>query len=125
MGLLDALAGNAGEISPEEAQSELDQVLIPNEEVGRAYRFVRDLMVFTDRRLILVDHQGMSGKKTSYTSFPYRSVRSFRIETAGRFDRDAEVTIWISGGDKPIHRQLTKGTDVSGLQAFLADRVLG
>ena len=63
-----------------------------------AYQLVRDVFIFTDRRLILVDKQGVTGRKVQYHSVPYKSITHFSVETAGTFDLDAELTIWISGG---------------------------
>ena len=63
MGLLDALAGRQKEISKEVVQEELKPILLDAETVGAAFKVMRDMLVFTDRRLISIDKQGVTGKK--------------------------------------------------------------
>ena len=125
MGLLDAISGNATEIDGKALQTEIGPVLVPGETIEQAFKVVRDLYVFTNRRLILVDKQGLSGKKVEYLSIPYKSITRFAVETAGRFDRDSELKIWVSGDHAPIQKDFRKGTDIVGLQQTLATRVLG
>jgi len=93
------------------------------ENVERAYRLIRDMFVFTNKRLILIDKQGLTGKKTEYHSFPYRSITHFSIETAGSFDLDAELKIWISGNQMPIQKQFNKQLNIYELQRVLAGYV--
>jgi hypothetical protein len=92
-----ALFGNAHTVDPAKAQHEYARLLGQDEQVYAAYLLIRDTILFTDRRLILVDKQGITGKKTEYHSVPYRSITHFSVETAGTFDLDAELKIWISG----------------------------
>lgn len=122
--MLDALFGNAKELSAEEIQKELEPVLVPGEKIARAFAVFRDLFVFTDKRLILVDKQGATGKKVSYQSIPYTKINRFEVETAGHFDRDAELKLWVHGSSTPIQKEFKKGVDVVGLQKTLAYYVL-
>ena len=124
MGLLDGLLGNASEVSVEEVQKEFAGVLSSSEQVEKAYKLIRDMFIFTNKRLILVDKQGMTGKKTEYHSIPYKSITHFSIETAGTFDLDAELKIWISGTQMPIEKQFNKSLNIYELQSVLADYVL-
>ncbi|MDF2572274.1 MAG: yjqA [Sporomusa sp.] len=124
MGLLDSLLGNASEVNISEIQSEYDQILAVNERIEKAYRLTRDMYIFTDKRLILVDKQGMTGKKVEYHSIPYRSITHFSIETAGNFDLDAELKIWVSGSPTPIERKFNKSLNIYQLQSVLAQYVL-
>lgn len=124
MGLVDSLRGNASEADLQKVAEELEPLLAQTEEVHRAYAVFRDLFVFTNRRLILVDKQGMSGKKTEYHSIPYRSITQFKVETAGSFDADAELTIFVSGGAPPIHKEFGKKSNIMDIQAVLAHYVL-
>lgn len=66
----------------------------------------------------------MTGSKVDYTSIPYRAVTRFAVETAGTFDLDSELKIWVSGTSEPITKTLKKGTDVRGIQRALATGVL-
>ncbi len=124
MGFLGGLLGNASEIDTKALQKELEPILIDGERVERAFKIIRDLFVFTNQRLILVDKQGLRGKKASYHSIPYRSIRHFSVETAGRFDMDAEMRIWIADIPTPFEYEFKKGTDIIGVQKSLAQYVL-
>nr|WP_136250185.1 PH domain-containing protein [Ningiella ruwaisensis] len=106
MGLLDAVLGNASEVDVNEVGAELAPILADNESVTKAYKMVRDLTVFTTKRLIFIDKQGMTGKKIDYLSIPYKSITTFNIQTAGRFDTDCELKIWTSGRDQPIELEV-------------------
>lgn len=120
MGLLDKIMGNASEIDASEVAEDLAPIIGAAESVERVFKEVRDMYVFTNKRLILIDKQGLTGRKVEYHSIPYRAITQFKIETAGRFDMDAEIKIWISGQDSPIEKELNKNT-VVGIQKTLAD----
>jgi len=123
MGLLSALLGNAGEADVTDVEQQLEQILAEDEQVERAFRLVRDLLIFTNRRFILVDRQGMTGKKTTYHSIPYRGITNFSVETAGHFDLESELKIWISGTAEPIQRTFTRGGSILEVQKALATYV--
>lgn len=122
--MLQGLFGNASEIDSKELQKELDATLVESEKVIKAFKIIRDLFVFTDKRLILVDKQGLTGKKAEYHSIPYKSISHFSVETAGTFDMDAEMKIYISGNPTPIQREFKRGTDIVGVQKILAQCIL-
>ena len=124
MGIFNALMGNASEVNVDELAKEYAKILSSSEKIERAYKLVRDLFIFTNKRLILVDKQGMTGKKTEYHSIPYKSITHFSIETAGHFDLDAELKIWISGTALPIEKQFNSSLNIYELQALLADYCL-
>ncbi len=124
MGLLDGVLGNAAKIDPATIQREFSQILAKGEVVEHAYQLIRDYFVFTDKRFVLVDKQGITGKKTEYHSIPYRSITHFSIETAGTFDLDAELKIWISGMATPIQKQFNKKLSIYEVQSVLASYVL-
>ena len=125
MGLISGFFGNSSEVDVVQLQQELAPILVPGESIGRAFKVVRDLFVFTDHRLILVDKQGLTGRKVDYHSVLYRSITQFSVETAGTFDMDAEIKIWVSGSPMPIAKQFKKGTDIVGIQQYLAYCVFG
>ncbi|WP_084495452.1 PH domain-containing protein [Nocardia shimofusensis] len=120
MGLMDGLMGNAGRIDPAAAQQEYAKLLGNGEQVYTAYILVRDAMLFTDRRLIIVDKQGLSGRKVNYHSVPYRAITHFAVETAGTFDLDAELLIWLSGSDVPIQKRFNRQVDIYEVQGILS-----
>ena len=120
MGLLDTLLGHAGEKDVAGLHEEFGPLLAPGEALQRAFGFVRDLIVFTDRRMIIVDKQGVTGKKTAYLSIPYRAIVMYSIETAGHFDLDSDLRIWVSSQPEPITRALGRGTGARDIVAILA-----
>ena len=119
MGLLDGLLGNASEIDVEDVREELAPIIGSSESIKQVFKVVRDMYVFTNKRLLLIDKQGLTGKKVDYHSIPYRAITQFKLETAGHFDLDAELKIWISGQAEPIKKELKKDT-VVGIQQTLA-----
>jgi hypothetical protein len=124
MGLLDGLLGNASEVDAATLQTDFAQVLAPGERIEKAYQLIRDTFVFTEKRLIFVNRQGLTGKKVEYQSIPYRSITRFSIETAGAFDLDAELKIWLTGSPAPIQLQFNKKLSIYGVQSVLASYVL-
>ncbi|MBM3842937.1 MAG: PH domain-containing protein [Verrucomicrobia bacterium] len=124
MGLLDGVLGNASKIDASVIQKEFSQILIPGEQVEHAYQLIRDYFVFTDKRFVLVDKQGITGSKVEYHSIPYRSIIHFSVETAGTFDLDAELKIWIAGSPTPVQKQFNKKLNIYEVQATLATYVL-
>ena len=124
MGLLGGLMGNASEVDGDKLQKELAEVLVAGESVDSAYKVLRDTFVFTNKRLILIDRQGITGKKVEYLSVPYKSMVSFAVETAGTFDMDSELKIWISG-QGVLQKTFSKGSNIVKVQQSLAKYVLG
>ncbi|AFU02743.1 PH domain-containing protein [Nocardia vulneris] len=121
MGLFDNVLGNAGRADSLQAQKEYGFLLVENEQVWAAYLLIRDMILFTDRRLILIDKQGLTGQKVSYHSVPYKSIVHFTVETAGMIDLDAELTVWISGQQKPLlQKRFGRNVDIYEVQAIMA-----
>ena len=103
MGIISGLIGNASETDIEDVKKDYGKLLGRNEDVIQAYQWVRDLLIFTDFRLILVNIQGATGKKVDYHSIPYKSIRHFAVESTGHFDLEAELKIWVAGlGAEPL-----------------------
>ncbi|MGM9922792.1 MAG: PH domain-containing protein [Bacillus sp. (in: firmicutes)] len=120
MGFLDGLLGNVSETDAGKVEGELALILIPGEKVEKAYKLFRDLFVFTDLRLILIDKQGMTGKKVEYHSIPYKNITQFSVETAGNFDMDAELKIWIGSSSTPISKEFKRDKSIYDVQKALA-----
>jgi hypothetical protein len=126
MGLFSAILGNANSVSQEELMKQYGQLLIEGEEIELGFKLIRDTFVFTSKRLILVDRQGLTGSKTEYKSISYKSISRFSVETAGTFELDAELKIWISSESQPsIVKQFNKSVNVYDVQKVLAHHVLG
>lgn len=123
MGLLSALLGHASEAEVADVEENIARILADDEKVERAFALVRDLLIFTNRRFILVDRQGLTGRKTSYQSIPYRAITSFVVETAGHMDIESELKIWISGQSAPVERTFARGKTIYEVQKALATYV--
>ncbi|WP_373059051.1 PH domain-containing protein [Zunongwangia sp. H14] len=125
MSILSSLMGNAGAIDKNELQKEYGKLLIPTETVEAGFKLIRDTFIFTNKRLIIIDVQGITGKKTEYFSVLYKSISRFSVETAGSFDLDAELKIWISGESTPsISKKFNKKVNIYEVQKLLAEFTL-
>jgi hypothetical protein len=124
MGLLSGILGNASKIDPAKVQGEFEQILTPEERVEYAYQLIRDYFVFTNKRLVVVDKQGLTGSKVEYHSIPYKSITHFSVESAGTFDLDAELKVWVSGTPTPLQKQFNRSLNIYEVQAVLASYVL-
>lgn len=125
MGLFSAILGNASTVSQEELMKQYGQLLLEGEEIELGFKLIRDTFIFTSKRLILIDRQGLTGSKTEYKSISYKSISRFSVETAGTFELDAELKIWISSETQPsIIKQFNKSVNVYEVQKVLAHHVL-
>ena len=124
MGILDGLLGNASENDKQETQQELTRILASGERVEKAFAIIRDQIIFTNQRLILVDKQGVTGKKREYLSVPYRSIERFSMETTGHFDLDAELKIWVRGMAEPISKTFRNDQNILDISRALAEHAL-
>ena len=117
------LLGNAGAISSENLQREFGRLLAEDEQVYAGFKVIRDTWIFTDRRLILVDVQGMTGRKKEYLSIPYGKITMYSVETTGAFDLDAELKLWIGSNPQPIEKKFNRSVDVYAVQGLLTQLV--
>ncbi|MBC8434177.1 MAG: PH domain-containing protein [Desulfobacterales bacterium] len=125
MGILSGLMGNVSEVDTDKLEKEFKDIIFEGEQITQAFKLIRDLVVFTSKRLILVDKQGMTGKKVEYRTIPYKSIIQFAVETSGHFDLDSELKIWLSGIHDPIKKQFKKGSNIRAIQNVLAQHMLG
>lgn len=126
MGLFSAMLGNAGAADPEELVKKYSQLLIEGENIELGFKLIRDVFLFTNKRLLLVEVQGLTGSKVEYKSILYKSISRFSVETPGTFDLDAELKIWVSSESQPsIVKQFNKSVNVYEVQKILAKYVLG
>ncbi len=109
--------------NPQEIGPAVAPLLIQDEQIVACFKAVRDSVVFTNKRLIAVNVQGMTGKKRDFTSLPYSKVQAFSIETAGTFDLDAELDLWFSGLGK-VRLEFKGNVDIRYLGQMIASYVL-
>lgn len=125
MGLFSALMGNAGAVDKDSLTKDYGKLLITGEDVELGFKLIRDTFIFTNKRLILIEKQGLTGSKVEYKSITYKSISRFSVETAGTFDLEAELKIWVSSEVNPsIVKQFNKSVNVYDVQNVLAHHVL-
>lgn len=126
---LSWLTSDSVEEDPEVVSHQLRSdppILLSQEMCERVYRSGRDLFVYTNLRLLLIDVQGIMGKKVKYLSVPLKWVKTFVVETAGLLDRDAEVYIGTAITNKDCIEQdiLVKRGDVMDMHLYLGSKLL-
>lgn len=124
MGLFNAILGNASEVNNENLSKEFEPLLIEGERIEKGYKVIKDMFVFTNKRLILVEKQ-LVGTKVDYLSIPYSSIKKFSKESAGIMDMDAELKIWLAHEDTPISKQFGKGgNNINEVYQILSKHIL-
>lgn len=101
---------------------DVNDLLVSGEEAVAAYKTIRDSAIFTNKRLIIRDAQGLSGKKIEIYSLPYSSINMWSIENAGTFDLNAEVELWTRAGHIKVN--LKKGIDIRKFDMLIANAIL-
>lgn len=108
---------------PQEVYPQISPFLIQGEQMIFSFKAVRDFVVFTDKRLIAANVQGITGSKTDFTSLPYSKIQAFSVETAGSLDRDTELDLWYSGLGK-VRLEFKRNVDIRQLSLMIANYVL-
>ena len=98
-------------------------ILVTGEEIVQSFQSIRDGVVFTNLRIITINIQGISGKKTDFTSLPYSKIQAFSVETAGTFDLDSELDLWFSGLGH-VKLEFMGATDIAHLCKMISEKVL-
>ncbi|MEI8642268.1 PH domain-containing protein [Pseudoalteromonas sp. Hal099] len=124
MGLLSGLMGNASEVDDSDLEKVLANTLIDGEQVEKAYKVIRDMFIFTNKRLILIDKQGMTGSKMEMVSIAYSKITKFSKESAGHFDLDAELKIWIGSDPTPISKEFKSGDNINEVYRVISQYAL-
>ena len=98
--MIDFENGSLFKLSPVEPESQMPRVaplLVECEYIVAAFKAIRDSVVFTNKRVIAMNVQGLTGRKIDFTSLPYSKIQAYSIETAGTFDLDCELDLFYSG----------------------------
>ena len=98
-------------------------ILINGEEIVESFQSLRDGVVFTNKRIITINVQGITGKKKDFTSLPYSKIQTFSVETAGMFDLDSELDLWFSGLGH-VKLEFIGAADVAHLCKLISEKVL-
>lgn len=124
MNLIHNLFGNATEAKVEKVQAEFQAILIDKEEVVKAFKLFRDLLIVTNFRLIAIDKQGVTGSKQNIHSIPWKSVKTFSCETVGLFEGDSELHVSVAGEAAPLKYELGRSVDVREVYRYFSYYVL-
>lgn len=121
--VLDANLLNLQEINSSQIRPEVNYLMVDNEEIIQCFQTVRDQVIFTTKRIFVVNVQGITGKKVSYFSYPYSKIVTYGIETAGFMDIDSELLITMQNG---IHLQFDfrSKVDIKGIIANIQKYIL-
>ena len=101
----------------------ISPLLVDGESVVGAYKAARDYFIFTDKRMIAVNVQGITGKKKEFTSLPYSKIQAFSVETAGHFDFDTELELWFIGLGR-IRLEFTDDSNIIEIGKFISNHIL-
>lgn len=103
--------------------SQITPILIDGETILSSYKGIRDGVVFTNKRIIAINVQGITGKKKDFTSMPYSKIQVYSVETSGVFDMDSELELWFSGVGK-VKFEFTSNSNVSEICKSISNYVL-
>jgi hypothetical protein len=124
MGLFTGTAKNNDSAETKKLHTEYGQLLADGEIIETAFNVLRDVFLFTNKRLILVEVQGISGKQIEYLSVPYSRIAKFSVQSGGSFDLNAELKLWIGSDTIPLEKKFNKDTNIYEVQKVLAGHVL-
>ena len=124
MGLFSGDGKNTGSSETKKYHTDFKQLLIDGEIIEAGFTVARDTLLFTNKRLILVDIQGISGKQIEYLSIPYTQITKFSIQTGESFDLNAELKLWVGSDTIPLEKKFNKDVNVYEVQKVLASHIL-
>ena len=117
--MFSKLMGASSDVSVEKLAKDYERLLAEDEEILAGFQVIRDTFIFTSKRVILVDIQGMTGRKKEYLSIPYSKITMFSVESAGNFDLDADLKIWVGSNSTPIEKKFNRSANIYEVQKLL------
>ncbi len=124
MGIFTGVSKTSGSVEAKKYHLDYGQLLVDGEIIEAGFVVQRDTFLFTNKRLILVDIQGISGKQIEYLSIPYGNITRFSVQTGGSFDLNAELKLWIGSDTIPLEKKFNKDLSVYEVQKVLASHIL-
>ena len=101
----------------------VEPLFVPGEFIIGCYQSIRDGIVFTDKRIIAINVQGLTGKKKDFTSLPYSKIQAYSVETAGVLDTDCELDLWFSGLGK-VRFEFIHTMNIADICRLISEKVL-
>lgn len=124
MGLFTAATKSSGSLETRKFHTDFGQLLVDGEIIEVGFVVARDTFLFTNKRLIIVDIQGISGQQIEYLSIPYVNITRFSVQTGGSFDLNAELKLWIGSDTIPLEKKFNKDLSIYEVQKVLASHIL-
>lgn len=124
--MIDFQKSNVFKLKPidnSKAKEDINKFLIDGEDIIGTFKTVRDQVVFTNKRIIAANVQGITGSKVDYTSIPYSKVQTFSIETSGTLDLDCEIQIYISSVGR-VSFEIKGSFDIVSFNRVISEYVL-
>lgn len=118
--MITRLMGISGNVDVEKLAQDYDKLLAPEEAVHAGFQVVRDLLIFTSKRILMIDVQGITGRKREYLSIPYDKITKFSIESSGHLDLEADLKIRVGSDLTPIEKKFNRKTNIYDVQRILA-----
>ena len=117
---------NLKPIRVDAVKGEVNGLLIGGEEVVMAFQTVRDQLIFTNKRIIAVDVQGITGKRKSFSTMPYSKIQYFSIQTPGFAELipDSELFIMFSN-TFTAKFEFKGGVDIGKIGRMISEYELG
>lgn len=110
-------------VSNSNFESMVSPLFVEGERIITAFQSIRDGVIFTNKRIIAVNVQGITGKKKDFTSLPYSKIQAYSVETAGTFDLDCELELWFSGLGK-VRFEFISNADIAALCRTISNYIL-
>ena len=104
-------------------QNMVTPLFVPGEEFIGEYQAIRDFVVFTNKRVIAVNFQGVTGKKKDFSTLPYSKIQAFSVETSGTLDLDSELELYFSGLGK-VRFEFTGASNIVEIGRLISQYIL-
>ena len=104
-------------------KKEVEFLLLENETIEFSFKSMRDMVIITNKRVIAINVQGITGKKRDYSSLPLDKIQAFSVETAGSMDLDSELELWFSGLGK-VKFEFSRTVDIRSIGTFISGHLL-
>ncbi len=124
MNFIEEMIGVTIELNQEEMKEKIVKFLLEEEILLKGYQIIRDILILTDKRIIMVDYIGVRGRKVQYHMIPYQSINRFVIDSPGTLDTDYTLKLYIKGSLEPLEKQLKKNIDIYELNHIIFSHII-